>query len=115
MDLGEEAIIDSHKQYPELRKLSGSKVSLVTVGDLEKGSLNLALTDEQKVSQIHLRMDQISVLDKIMFLKQASEVLYVDIMKESLDHHKSLQKISKLEAQLKWEKEANRDWKTKVK
>ena len=51
---------------------------------------------------------------KIWFHKQASEVLYADLTKETLAHKKSRQKIEKLEAQLKQEKLENKAWTTQV-
>ena len=73
----------------------------MTVRDSATGSLRLAITDEEKASEIHLDMDQLSASDKIWFHKQASEVLYVDLTKETLAHKRAIQKIEKLEAHLK--------------
>ncbi len=82
------------------------------VRDYVSGSLSLAIIDEDKVCKLHLDMNQLSTPDKIWFHKQASEVLYADLTKETLAHKKALQKIEKLEANLKQEKSSNKAWST---
>ena len=84
-------------------KQSEDKVSLMTIRDSATGSLSLAFTNEKEVSEVWLDMNQISILDKIWFHKQSSEVLYADLTKERLAHNKSKQKAAKLEGQLKKE------------
>jgi len=86
----------------------------MTVRDSATGSLSLALTYENKVFEVHLDMDQISIPDKIWFHKQSSEVLYADLTKETLAHCNSKKKITKLELQLKQEKASNKAWKTEL-
>ena len=76
----------------------------MTVRDFAFVSLSLAITNEDKVSELHLDMNQLSAPYNIWFYKQASEVLYVDLTKETVAHKKSRQKIEKLKAQLKQEK-----------
>ncbi len=93
-------------------KTSDENVSLIIVRDSTTGSLSLAITDEEKASEIHLDMDQLSTSDKIWFHKQASEVLYVDLTRETLAYKGVIQKIGKLEAHLKQEKAANKAWST---
>ncbi len=86
----------------------------MTVRDSASGSLSLAIADDEKAYEIHLEMDQLSGPDKIWFHKQASEVLYADLIKEMLAHKNVAQKIAKLEAQLKQEKASNKAWSTQV-
>lgn len=88
------------------------KTSLMIVRDAIIGSLSLALSDEHKVYELRIDMNQLSVPDKIWFHKQTSEVLYVDLAKETLAHNKSRTKISMLEAQLAQEKAQSKSWST---
>jgi len=113
-ELKKQSLSDTQKHYLELRKLSGSHDSLITVRDLENNSLNLAIMDEEKVAKVQFRMNQISVPCKIMFHKGVSEVLYDDLTKETLAYRKSQQNISKMEAQLKQEKASNKAWTVEI-
>ena len=60
-------------------------------------------------------MDRFSILDKIVFHKGVSDLIYVDLTKEALDHLKSQQRVVKLEIQLKQEKETSKAWNLQVK
>ena len=55
-------------------------------------------------------MDQFSILDKIVFHKGVSDLIYVDLTKETLRHLRSQQRVVKLETQLKQEKETKKAW-----
>ena len=114
IDQRKESVVQAHKQLNELIKKSDEKVTLMTVRDSATGSLSLAITDDEKASEIRLEMDQLSAPDKIWFHKQASEVLYADLTRETLALKKAVQRIEKLEAHLKQEKAANKAWSTQV-
>jgi predicted RNase H-like nuclease (RuvC/YqgF family) len=60
-------------------------------------------------------MDQVGLPDKINFHKQASEILYSDLLKSYLSKTKLEEKVVKLEEQIKREKVASKGWKTQVK
>ena len=60
-------------------------------------------------------MDKFSILDKINFHKQASEVLYSDLLKAYLNKIKLENKMVKLEEQMKRERAAPKGWKVQVK
>ena len=53
--------------------------------------------------------------DKINFHKQASEILYFDLLKSYLSNTKLEEKVIKLEEQIKREKVSSKGWKTQVK
>ena len=107
-------MVQEQKQLNELKDRSGVKTTLMTVRDSATGSLSLAITDDDKASEIRLEMDQLSATDKIWFHKQASEVLYANLTREALAHKNALQKIEKLEAHLKQEKASNKAWATQM-
>jgi hypothetical protein len=56
------------------RNLSQEKVSLITVKDPKKNTLNIAMIEEDKVYEVKIRMDQVNGPDQINFHKQALEV-----------------------------------------
>lgn len=60
-------------------------------------------------------MDKIGIPDKINFHKQASKVLYSYLLKFYLNKSKLENKLTKLEEQVKREKNASKGWKVKVK
>ena len=60
-------------------------------------------------------MDKIRLPDKINFHKQASKILYFDLLKSYLNKNKLAEKVIKLEEQIKREKTASKGWKTQVK
>ena len=60
-------------------------------------------------------MDKIVVPDKINFHKQASQVLYLDLLKSYLNKTKLESKLTKLEEQVRREKVASKGWKVQVK
>ncbi len=115
MNVREVALNESQKLYSKLRKLSKDKITLLTVRDIFKGSLHLALVDNHKVFEIEIKMDKVSIPDKILFHKKSTEILYSDFMKETLAHSKSQMKIAKLESNLKQGKNENRAWKIEIK
>ena len=60
-------------------------------------------------------MDKIGIPYKINFHKQASEILYSDLLKSYLNKNKLQAKVVKLEEQIKREKVASKGWKVQVK
>ena len=50
---------------PEVENISQQKYSLFTVRDVEKKTFNIAIADEEKVSKIKIRYDNISAPDKV--------------------------------------------------
>jgi hypothetical protein len=64
-----ESVVQAQKQLSDLIQKSDEKVTLMTVRDAATGSLSLAITDEEKASEIRLEMDQLSASDKIWFHK----------------------------------------------
>jgi hypothetical protein len=53
----------------EVKKSSQHKSSLFTVRDIERKTFNIAIAEENKVSEIEIKYDNISALDKIQFHK----------------------------------------------
>ena len=57
---------------------------MITVRDHENITLKIALEYEGNISAMKIRLDKINALDKAHFYKHASEVIYVDMLQETL-------------------------------
>jgi hypothetical protein len=55
--------------FPEVEKVSQQKTSLFVVRDIESKIFNIAVAEEDKVSEIKIKYDNISALDKVKFHK----------------------------------------------
>jgi hypothetical protein len=95
---------------PEVEKVSHHKSSLFTVRDVEKRTFDIAVADEDKVSDIKIRYDNISSPDKVKFHKNTSDMLYFDYLSLSLKNSKLSSYAMKLEGWLRQEKASNRAW-----
>ena len=74
-----------------------------------KGNVfRIATSDATGVSQVKLQMDQVGIPDKVNFHKQASEILYSDLLKSYLSKIKLEERVSKMEEQIKREKAASK-------
>ena len=60
-------------------------------------------------------MDQVGIPDKINFHKQASEVLYSDLLRSYLSKIKLEENVIKLEEHIKRERATSKGWKTQAK
>jgi hypothetical protein len=95
---------------PEVENISHHKYSLFTVRDVEKRNFNIAVADEDKVSEINIKCDYISAPDKVKFHKHTSDMLYYDYLSLSLENSKISSYAMKLEGQLREEKASSRSW-----
>ena len=75
-----------------------------------KNVLNISLGEEDKVVEMNLRMDQISVPNKIHFHRQTTEVLCHGLLQSILSNKKIEAKVTKLEEKLKKEKAMGKAW-----
>ena len=84
----------------------------MAVREAEGNVFRIATSDATGVSQVKLQMDQVGIPDKVNFHKQASEILYSDLLKSYLSKIKLEERVSKMEEQIKREKVASKGWKT---
>jgi hypothetical protein len=63
---------------PEVENISQHKPSIFTVRDIEKRTFTIAVADEDKVSEINIKYDNISAPDKVKFHMNTSDMLYLD-------------------------------------
>ena len=89
--------------------------SLLEVREANNNVLRIDTNDKEQVSHIRIQMDKIGIHDRINFHKQASKILYSDLLKSYLNKSKMESKVIKLEEKIKREKVAFKGWKTQVK
>ena len=106
---------ENQKRIKDVRKDTPNKVSMLTIKEPTQNVLNIALVEDDKVVEIKLRMDKISVPDKIHFHRQTSEVLYHDLLQSILSNKKLESEVTKLEQQLKKERAMGKSQKTQYK
>jgi hypothetical protein len=95
---------------PEVKKPSHHKSSLFIVRDTERKTFNISIAEEYKVSEIKIKYDNISALDKVQFHKQTSDLLYLDYLNFNLKNAKLTSLATKIEGHLRKEKEASKAW-----
>jgi hypothetical protein len=86
---------------PEVENISHHKYSLFTIRDVEKRTFNIAFAYEYKVSEINIKYDNISSLDKVTFHKHTSDMLYSDYLSLILKNSKLSSYAMKLEGQFR--------------
>jgi hypothetical protein len=109
---GNLAMSEMRELIPEVENISHHKYSLFTVRDVENKTFNIAVADEDKVSEIKLKYENISFLYKVKFHRNTSDMLYSDYLVLSLKNSKMPTYAVKLEGKLRQEKASNRAWKT---
>jgi hypothetical protein len=112
---GNLAMNEMRELIPEVENISQHKSSMFTVRDVEKKTFNIAVADEDKVSEIKMKYENISAPDKVKFHRNTSDMLYSDYLGLSLKNSKLSTYAIKLEGKLRQEKASNRAWKTQVK
>jgi hypothetical protein len=93
---------------PEVESISQHKSSLFSMRDIDKKTLNIAVADEDKVSEVKLHYEKISAPNKVKFHK----MLYSDYLGMSLRVSRLTTHALKLEGQLRQEKASSRAWQT---
>ena len=88
---------DNYNMMQQIRKYVSNKSSLLAVRESQGNVFRNATSDVTGVSQVKLQMDQVGIPDKINFHKQASEVLYSDLLSSYLSKIKLEEKVIKLE------------------
>ena len=92
---------DNYKMMQEIIKTVPGKNPLLAVREANNNVFRIATNDKEGVSQVRIQMDKVGLLDKINFHKQASEILYSDLLKSYLSKSKLEEKVIKLEQQVK--------------
>ena len=106
---------ENFKVMQEVRKNTYTSSSLLIVRERDSNTIRIAIDDKVEGSPVRIQMHNISILDKINFHKQVSEVLYSNLLKYYLNKTKWESKVVKLEEQVKRQKDASKGWKVQVK
>ena len=80
-----------------IRKTIPGKNPLLAVREADNNVFKITTNDKEGVSQVRIQMDKVGLLDKINFHKQASEIIYYDLLKSYLSETKLEEKVIKLE------------------
>ena len=87
----ETSMNESLKLYADVRNISSKDVSLVTVRDHAQNTLSLVVATKNKAVDIRMNLETIPMPGMIHLHKQTGEVIYSDMLKETL-------KVSRLQS-----------------
>ena len=62
---------------PRFRKLINKKTSLISTRDTERNTLKFVVVSDKKVSEMEVKLEKISVPDKIQLHKQTGDVIFL--------------------------------------
>ena len=106
---------ESCELVKEARKMEISQSSMITMKEKDSGAFRIAVTDNSQVTQVKIQMEKIAIPDKINFHRQASEVLYFDLIESYLNKQKMEEKMESLKQQNNRIKASAQAWKGRVK
>ena len=89
---------------PRVRSLMNQKTSLIYTRDVARNTLKFVVVNDKKVSEMEVKLDKISVPDKIQLHKQTGDVIYSDLLHAIMKVNKLQVLVDKMEVQLKHEK-----------
>ena len=90
----EKASNESLNIYAEVWKLSSQDKYLVTIRDHTKNTLNLAVTTGNKVVEMRMNLKNIPATDVIQLHRETGDIIYIDLLKVTLQ-------VSKLQSSKK--------------
>ena len=103
------------KLYAEVRKLSNHDTSLVTVRGHAKNTLNLAVTTRNKVVEMRMNLKNIPATDVIHLHRETGDIIYIDLLKATLQVSKLQSSKKIVEDLLRKEKVENKSHQTQIK
>jgi len=65
--------------FPKVEKISQHKTSLFLVRDVERNTFNIAIEDDDKVSEINTHYENIGAPKKLKFHRNASDIPRVQL------------------------------------
>ena len=65
---------------PWVRKLINKKTSFISTRYAESNTLKFVVVSDKQVSEMEVKLDKISVVDKIQLYKQTRDVIYSDLL-----------------------------------
>ena len=92
-----QSLEETKNLLPRVRSLGNQKASLISSRNVERNTLKLAMVSEEKVSDIDVRLDKISITDKIQLHKQTGDIIYSDLLHAMMKINKLQVPVHKLE------------------
>ena len=102
------------KLYSKMRNISNKNVSLVSVRDYAQNTLNLALENRNRVTEVKMNLDDVPILYMIHLHKKTWDILFTDLLKVTLGLLKLQTLKNKIENQLRQEKVENISHQTQI-
>ena len=93
---------------PRVRGLMNQKTLLISTRDVERNTLKFFVVNDKKLSEMEVKLDKISVPDKIHLHKQTGDVIYSDLLHAIMRFNKLQGLVDKMEVQMKHEKVENK-------
>ena len=93
---------------------SQRKSHLLSVKDVKKKTFNIAVADNDKVSEFKVDYENIGALEKMKFHINVNDMMYADYIKSALKVSRLTTHVLKLDGQLKQEKVSNKAWMMRV-
>ena len=91
------AIDEALNLYVDVREISSKYVSLVTFRDHTENTLNLVVEAKNKVVEMKMSLEIIPIPDMIHLHKQTGDIIYTDILNETLKVSRMQSRKSKIE------------------
>ena len=87
---------ETRNLLPQDRSLVNQKTSLISTRDVERNTLKFAMVSDKKVSEMEVRLDKISVPDKIQLHKHLRDIIYSNLLHATMKSNKLQVFIDKL-------------------
>ena len=97
MDKIKQSLEETRNLLPRVRNLYSSKTSMISARDAEKNTFKMAMVSDKRMSEMEIRLDKISIPDKIQLHKQNSDIIYSDLLQAMIRINKLQSLIDKLE------------------
>ena len=81
---------------------------MISTQDAERNTLKFVVVSDKKVSEMEVKLDKISVPDKIQLHKQIEDVIYSDLLHATVKVTRLQSLVDKMEIKLKHEKVENK-------
>ena len=88
---------------------------MITIKDNVKNTLKLEVASHNRVSEMRINLQKIQFLDKIHLHKHIGEVIYTDLLKDTLKVSKLQATVGRLENQMNKEKIENKTYQQQIK
>ena len=103
------------KLYDEVNELYTQDISLVTVRDHDKNTLNLTVTTGNKVVEMRMNLKNIPVAKMINLHRETCDIIYTDLLKATLQVSKLQSSKKIVEDLLRKEKVEKKSHQTQIK